>query len=80
MSQAIERAAVLAVIAAQGLSVLALWLRLRWRVREEQAHRQYLVAVVRILPPGGMIQERRADGSSLMLTVVSTNRCEEADG
>lgn len=60
--------------------MLALWLRLRWRMREEEAHRQYLVAAVRTLPPGGMIQERRADGSSLMLTVVSSNRCEEEDG
>jgi hypothetical protein len=69
-----------ATIAAQGLSVLALWLRLRWRVREEQARCQYLVAVVGTLPPGSKIQERRADGSSLMLTVARIDACEEEDG
>jgi hypothetical protein len=68
------------MVAAQSLSVLALWLRLRWRVREEQAHRQYLVAVVRTLPAGSTIRERRADGSSLMLTVVRVDGREEGNG
>jgi hypothetical protein len=80
VSQVIAHAAALAMIAAQGWSVLALWLRLRWGVREEHAHHQYLVAVVRTLPPGSRIQERRADGSSLMLTVAHANACEEEDG
>ena len=73
-------AAAFAMIAAQGLSVLALWLRLRSRVREEQAHRQYLVAVVRILPAGGTIQERRADGSSLTVNVVRSTRARRGGG
>jgi hypothetical protein len=80
VSQVIAHAVAFATVAAQSLSVLALWLRLRWRVREEQAHRQYLVAVMRTLPPGSTIRERRADGSSLMLTVVHVNACEEEDG
>jgi hypothetical protein len=68
------------MITVQGLSVLALWLRLRWRLREEQTRFRYLVAVVDTLPPGSRIQERRADGSSLMLTVAYMDACEEEDG
>jgi len=68
------------MIAMQGLSVLALWLRLRWRVREEQAHCRYVVAIVDNLPPGSRIQERRADGSSWMMTVADIDECEEEDG
>jgi hypothetical protein len=80
VSQVVLHAAGSAIIAAQGLSVLALWLRLRWRVRAEQVHRQYLVAIVRILPAGSTIKERRADGSSFTLNLVRHNAREERDG
>ncbi|MGH3909837.1 MAG: hypothetical protein ACRDRM_03305 [Pseudonocardiaceae bacterium] len=33
------------MIAAHGCGPLALWLRLRWRARQEQVHRQYVVTI-----------------------------------
>jgi uncharacterized membrane protein len=73
-------AGALATIAAQGLSVLALWLRLRWRVREKQARCRYVVVVVDNIPPGGKIQKRRTDGIWLLVTVAGIDVCEEEDG
>jgi hypothetical protein len=48
VSWVIAHAADFAMIAVQGLSVLALWLRLRLRPRDEQVHRRYLVVVVHV--------------------------------
>lgn len=59
-----------AMVAGQTLALLGLWLRLRSRVRQEHAHRQLLVDVVRALPPGGQLHEQRADGACLTLAVT----------
>ncbi|WDZ83242.1 hypothetical protein [Micromonospora cathayae] len=58
----------LAVLAKAG-TVTALWIRLRWRVRQEQAHGETLVALAAALPAGGQVRDRRADGSGWTLTV-----------
>jgi hypothetical protein len=58
-----------AAIAVHGLAVLTLWLRLRWRVRHEQARGGCLVDLAHALANGGEIDERRSDGSWLKLSV-----------
>jgi hypothetical protein len=52
----------------QACSLTALWLRLRWRVKQEHAHREYLVAVLQTLPEGGQVNEQGADGARLTIT------------
>ena len=51
------------------MSLAALWLRLRWRTRQEHARRRSLVALVKVMPPGGQIEERRPDGTLLRLAI-----------
>jgi hypothetical protein len=58
-----------AAIAGHGLAVLALWLRLRGRVRHEQARGGCIVDLARALAKGGEIDERRPDGSWLKLSI-----------
>ena len=58
------------MIAAQGVGLLALWLRLRWRAKQEQAHRQYVVAMALALPKGSQIDEGYRDGTWLRLTIA----------
>ncbi|AYV32915.1 hypothetical protein EES41_39780 (plasmid) [Streptomyces sp. ADI95-16] len=62
------------VMAASGVGVrvttaVCQYLRLRWRVRHEQAHRETLVALARSLPEGSRFHEVRGDGSSVSLTL-----------
>ncbi|MBO1418589.1 hypothetical protein [Streptomyces sp. FH025] len=62
------------VVSASGLGIRVVaavcqYLGLRWRVRQEHAHRQTLVALARALPEGSRFREIRGDGSSLSLTV-----------
>ena len=60
---------VVAVIGAQGLlSLLALWLRLRWQAQQQERHR-YLVAIARVLPEGSRIDEGHRDSTWLRLTI-----------
>ncbi|BCL17867.1 hypothetical protein [Micromonospora sagamiensis] len=58
-------------VVAKASTVSALWIRLQWRVRQEQARGETLVALVSALPAGGQVRERRADGSCCTLTVPS---------
>jgi len=69
-----------AVIATHGLSLLGLWLRLRWRVRQEHARRRYLVAIAQALSAGGQIDERTAEGSWLRVAIRPSRRREVNDG
>jgi hypothetical protein len=54
------------------MSLMALWLRLRWRTRHERARKESLVAIVHAMRQGGRIEERRPDGTWLRLTVEKT--------
>ncbi|MFI6824998.1 hypothetical protein ACIBJE_29230 [Micromonospora sp. NPDC050187] len=56
-------------IVAKASTVLALWIRLRWRVRQEQARGETLVTLAAALAAGGQVRDRRADGSCWTLTV-----------
>jgi hypothetical protein len=56
------------VIIVQGCSLLALWLRLRWHVRQEVSHREYVVAVLQALPEDTKIDDERENGVRLTIT------------
>ncbi|MEV6013263.1 hypothetical protein AB0M29_41705 [Streptomyces sp. NPDC051976] len=56
-------------VAVHGTAVVSLYLRLRWRVRQEHAHRQYLESLACFLPAGSTLEETGADGSTLRLTM-----------
>ncbi len=58
------------MIIMQAFWLIALWIRLVWRVKQEDARRRYIVAVVQALPKYGRISEQRADGSHLKLDVT----------
>ncbi|SCL23702.1 hypothetical protein GA0074692_1631 [Micromonospora pallida] len=58
-------------VVAKASTVLALWIRLQWRVRQEQARGETLVALVAALPAGGQVRDLRPDGSCCTLTVPS---------
>ena len=53
----------------QLVGVLAMWVRLHWRERHEQAHRDYLVAVAGALPPGSALDEQQGDGYRVHLVI-----------
>jgi hypothetical protein len=58
-------------VAVHGWAVLGLWLRLRWRVRNEQARGRALVELVEALRVGGGdLDEQRLDGSRPKLFVI----------
>ena len=68
------------MIAAYGCGLLALWLRLRWRARQEQVHRQYVVAIARALPAGSQIEEGDTDGRWLRLALAPARHSEGTHG
>ncbi|WP_433121919.1 hypothetical protein [Micromonospora sp. CA-246542] len=59
-----------AVASVTGLA--ALWIRVRWRMRQEKARGDSLVAIAEALPSGGRLRDQRADGSCITLTVPAT--------
>ncbi len=69
-----------AVVVAHSLSVLALWLRLRWRVQQEHARRRYLVAIARALPEGSQVDEGRSDGTWLRLAIAHARHSDGEHG
>jgi hypothetical protein len=72
---------VFAVIGAQGLlSLLALWLWLRWQAQQQQECHRYLVAIARALPEGSRIDEGHRDGTWLRLTSDRPQTCEDNRG
>lgn len=61
-----------ATVVGQALAVLALWLRLRSQLEQEQAHRRLLVDLLQELQPGAHVHDRRPDGASLTLTLPAS--------
>lgn len=57
------------VLGAQVLSLLALWLRLRWQAQLQRERHHYLVAITRALPEGSCIDEGHPDGTWSRLTI-----------
>ncbi|MGH3813238.1 MAG: hypothetical protein ACRDUV_12380 [Pseudonocardiaceae bacterium] len=58
------------LIAAHGCGLLGPWLRLRWRARQEQVHRRYVVTIAQALPAGSQIDEGDTDGRWLKLAIA----------
>jgi hypothetical protein len=56
-----------ATLAGQVLTVLGLWLQLRFQIRQEHAHRRLLVEVARASSRGSHWREQRADGAGRAL-------------
>ncbi len=54
-------------LAVRGTSLAGQYLRLRWRVRQEDAHRRYVEALARVLPPGSTLEESGPGGTTLRL-------------
>ncbi|MBQ1012507.1 hypothetical protein KBX53_16390 [Micromonospora sp. M51] len=54
--------------------LLALWIRARWRVRQEKTRGDSLIAIAEALPAGGRLRDQRADGSCITLTVPISPR------
>lgn len=55
--------------------LVALWLRLRFRLHRERERRDYLQAAT-ALPAGSRVQEQRDDGTRLTVDVGSVTRSE----
>jgi hypothetical protein len=61
----------LVVVLAPVMSLIALWLRLSWRTRQERARRGTLVDLAQTLRPGSELEETAADGTHLRITLTS---------
>jgi hypothetical protein len=64
------------VLTGSVLSLVALSLRLRFRLRGDRERRRYLLAAATALPAGSRIQEHRGDGTQLDLVVGDGQRNE----
>lgn len=72
---------VISVIAMRGLlSLLALWLRLRWQAQQQEERHHYLVAIARALPEGSQIDEAQPDGAWLRLASARPQASEADHG
>lgn len=74
-----------AVLVAYGLGVRAiatidLFLRLRWRVKQEHAHYMDTKTLARGLPAGCCFEETRSDGSRVSLKVPLQSELPEGHG
>lgn len=65
------------VLMGQVLSLVALWLQLRFQRRDERERRRYLLTAATVLPTDGRIQEHRGGGTHLALIICATQRNEE---
>ena len=61
-------------VAARVTTAASQYLRLRWRIRHQHAHQQYLEALARSLPAGSRVEEVREDGSRLLLTIPRSHQ------
>ncbi|MEU4780760.1 hypothetical protein [Micromonospora sp. NPDC023633] len=65
----LSRGGLAAAAVASLTGLLALWIRARWRVSQEKARGDSLIAIAEALPGGGRLRDQRADGSCITLTV-----------
>ncbi|WP_157968628.1 hypothetical protein [Streptomyces geranii] len=72
MDPATAAVTVVSIVVSQACALFSLWLRLRWRVRHEQAQRQYLAGTVEAVAAGGQLKvdEHRDDGGRLRVELT----------
>lgn len=65
-------------IIVEGVSVISLWLRLRWRVKQEAAHCRYVTSVLQALPDDTEIDEQRDSKGLARLTITRGRHSQDA--
>lgn len=51
------------------LTLVGLWLRLRWRTRQQRVHRGYLLDLIRALPLGSCLDDDHGGGRRTRLII-----------
>jgi hypothetical protein len=59
------------VLVGHSLGFFGLWLRLRWRIAQQQVRHRYMVELAHILPLGSQVDEQDAAGQRARITVGS---------
>ncbi|WP_369036273.1 hypothetical protein [Streptomyces adonidis] len=82
MDSATAAVTIVSIVVSQACALFSLWLRLRWRVRHEQALRQYLASTVETVATGGRLKvdEQRDGGRRLRVELTcGPDRTQEGD-
>ncbi|MGK5728915.1 hypothetical protein [Streptomyces sp. URMC 124] len=72
-------AVIISTIIAKAFTLLALWLRLRWRACHEQQRQRYLLQVTKTVALDGQVEldDRDSDGQRLQVKITHTPVPEE---